>query len=52
MEKYFVFMYLSFTTCDDIKNSINIPYINILRKLYNEIYYIVSRKDIDRLNTM
>lgn len=36
-EKYFVFMYLSFTSYDDIKNSINIPYIDILRKLYNDI---------------
>ncbi|MBR2239918.1 MAG: hypothetical protein IKO49_01565 [Bacilli bacterium] len=36
-EKYFVFMYLSFTSYDDIKNSINIPYIDTLRKLYNDI---------------
>lgn len=34
-EKYFVFMYLSFTSYDGI--SINIPYIDILRKLYNDI---------------
>lgn len=36
-EKYFVFMYLSFTSYDNIKNSINISYIDILRKLYNDI---------------
>lgn len=49
-------MYLLFTSYNNIKNSINIPYINTLRKLHkalhNEIYYIASRKDIDRLNTM
>lgn len=36
-EKYFVFMYLSFTSYDDIKNSISIPYIDTLRKLSDDI---------------
>ena len=36
-EKYFVFTYRSFITYDNTKNSINIPYIDILRKLYNDI---------------
>lgn len=38
-EKYFVFMYYSFTSYDNFKisNRINIPYIDLLRKLYNDI---------------
>ena len=57
-EKYFVFMYLSFTSYDDIKNSITIPYIDTLRKLYTDIttnklqqYIKLKQKKIKSLNT-